>query len=148
MKTLEMNDTQITERVNALAKHLGIEASEINDQLCDHYGMTSFRADGCEYAIGNDDEATEAAKLNIKDSAWAFTPSFLSSFCDLPEEVFTCLQSKCEDANEPVLSLIAKSGGFDKFADEAISCDGRGHFMSSYDGEENEQDGYYIYRLN
>jgi hypothetical protein len=29
---------------------------------------------------------------------------------------------------------------------DAISTDGRGHFISSYDGEENEQGDYYIYR--
>lgn len=34
----------------------------------------------------------------------------------------------------------------------AIRADGRGHFMSSYDGEENEEivegETFYIYRIN
>ena len=37
---------------------------------------------------------------------------------------------------------------FDDFIDDAVSSDGRGHFISRYDGDENEQDGYYIYRCN
>jgi hypothetical protein len=44
--------------------------------------------------------------------------------------------------------LVEKSGKFNDFADEAISADGRGHFLSGYDGNENEQDGFYIYRTN
>ena len=31
---------------------------------------------------------------------------------------------------------------------EAIEVDGCGHFIATYDGEENEMDGYFIYRLN
>jgi hypothetical protein len=38
--------------------------------------------------------------------------------------------------------------GLEGFVEEAVSADGRGHFLSSYDGEENEQDGFYIYRIN
>lgn len=31
---------------------------------------------------------------------------------------------------------------------EKINADGRGHFISYYDGNENEQNGFFIYRLN
>ena len=40
---------------------------------------------------------------------------------------------------------------FDHFVDEAIATDGRGHFMSSYDGLEHEVNingtDYYIYKI-
>jgi hypothetical protein len=56
---------------------------------------------------------------------------------------------KCEGANNAILSIIEKTdGGIDGFVEEAISADGRGHFLSSYDGDENEKDGFFIYRIN
>jgi ferredoxin len=32
--------------------------------------------------------------------------------------------------------------------EDAIDADGRGNFISHYDGVENEQDGFYIYRVD
>ena len=59
------------------------------------------------------------------------------------------LSEKCESSNEAVKSLIED---FDHFVDDAVLTDGRGHFLSSYDGEENEvkinNTWYYIYRTN
>jgi hypothetical protein len=56
---------------------------------------------------------------------------------------------KCEGANDAILALIEKTdGGLDGFVEEAISADGRGHFLSSYDGNENHESGFYIYRTN
>ena len=34
------------------------------------------------------------------------------------------------------------------FVNDAIGCDGRGHFMSSYDGNEEELNELLIYRVN
>jgi hypothetical protein len=55
----------------------------------------------------------------------------------------------CEDANPPVEALIKD---MDHFVSDAISADGRGHFLSSYDSEEQETEidsiTYYYYRLN
>lgn len=138
----------VISKVEALAQFLKCDPEQLDLEKYDHYGLELYSLGSKSYAIGTDDEATEAAKANIKDSAWAFNASFLSGYCDLPEEVFTCIQGKCEDSNDAVLSLIEKSGGFDKFAGEAIRADGRGHFMSSYDGNENEQGEYFIYRVN
>ena len=56
---------------------------------------------------------------------------------------------KCEGANDAILALIKKTdGGLDGFVEDAISADGRGHFLSSYDGDENEENGFYIYRTS
>lgn len=147
---VEAGFTDETEQahVRALCEHLGCEPDDLKLESHDHYGLTVYSQGSHEYAIGDDDEADEAAKKNIEDSAWAFNKSFLSGFCDLPEEVFEALQPRCESSNEAVLSLINKSGGLDEFARQAISSDGRGHFMSSYDGEENEVGNFYIYRTN
>ena len=45
-----------------------------------------------------------------------------------------------------ILALIEETCRIDKFVDDAIDTDGRGHFISSYDGEEVEAEEYFIYR--
>ena len=125
-------------KIEALAKHLGEDKDEA-ERLIDRE----------DYLVLTDEEADEKAKEYIKDSAWAFNASFLANFTDLPEEVFTAMQGKCESSNDAILKLIERSeGGLDRFIEEAISADGRGHFMSSYDGEEAEEGQFFIYRLN
>ena len=101
-----------------------------------------------EYVILDDEEADSAAKESIKESLWAFNASFLSSMTDLPEEVFTSLQDKCEGANETFLKLVEQSCGLDEFVEAAVSTDGRGHFLASYDHNETEEGDYFIYRVN
>jgi hypothetical protein len=56
---------------------------------------------------------------------------------------------KCEGANDSILALIEKTdGGLDGFVEEAVSVDGRGHFLSGYDGEECEVGEFFAYRIN
>jgi len=60
------------------------------------------------------------------------------------------VQGDCnEDCNELMLALIKD---FDYFVEDAIDADGRGHFLNTYDNEENEFEykgkTYYIYRTN
>jgi len=107
-----------------------------------------------DYLVLEDDEADEKATEYIKDSLWAFTPSFLSERTGLDEEVFKAIQDngKCESNNDTILNLVEKLDNLDDFVQAAISADGRGHFMSSYDGNENEETvngtTFYIYRQN
>jgi hypothetical protein len=54
-------------------------------------------------------------------------------------------QGEYESGNQELLRLI---DDIDEFVEEAIRWDGRGHFLSSYDGDENEEGDYYIYRTN
>lgn len=61
------------------------------------------------------------------------------------EEWIADKQNNAEDSNDDFMKLIQD---FDEFVSDAEKSDGRGHFLSSYDGEENEVDGYYIYRTN
>lgn len=161
-----MENIRTETRILALAQYLEIGPEDISES---RYDETLFDVGSEQYLVLSDDEATEKAKEYIKDSVWAFNSSFLAGFCDLPEEVFKALQEGCENSNDAVLSLIEKSGDFDDFADQAISSDGRGHFLNTYDGEENEHsldtenmseeelkdwnengepETYYIYRIN
>lgn len=51
----------------------------------------------------------------------------------------------CEDANEIVKAMIGNN--ISLFLENAIKADGRGHFLSRYDGEEIQlKGGLYAYK--
>lgn len=119
----------------ALAKHLDIDLEHAN-----------LLIDRGDYLVLTDEEADEACKAAILDSVWAFKPEFLASHSEVADkEVFKLLGEKCEGGNEPMKRLIKD---LDHFVEDAVACDGRGHFLSSYDGEEHEVEGFYIYRID
>lgn len=104
-----------------------------------------------DYLVLTDSEADEKAADYITDSLWAFNAEFLSGETGIDVEVFKAIQDngKCEDNNQSIESCIDDMDGF---IQAAISADGRGHFMSTYDGEEYEEtvngETYFIYRIN
>ena len=140
MKTKEKK-----ERV--IAEFLGCEIEDLTEKNYNCYGLPIYS----DYAIGTDEEADEAAREYIQDSLWAFNASFIIGECNLDyslEDMITnWQQEKCESANDGIRSLIDNSCGIDEFVNSAISADGRGHFLATYDGNEIEQDGFYIYRI-
>lgn len=95
------------------------------------------------YMILTDEEADQKVEDHIRDSLWAFNPQFLVSHTDVDITVIEKLQSLSEDSNEAIFLLIKD---FDHFVDDAILSDGRGHFLASYDGVEEEYSNYFIYR--
>lgn len=136
-------------KIEALAAHLDIilEEGETLEDYIDEESDTEFHAEGNDYLVLTDDEADAAVVEYVKDSAWAFNSSFLAEFTELPEEVFTSMQGNCEDSNSAVLSLIEKCGeGIEAFAAEASSADGRGHFLNWWNGAEDVEGDFYIYR--
>lgn len=108
-----------------------------------------------EFLVLTDDEAEEKAREEIRQSLWAFNPDFILRHTKAYEntteyedeaiiEALKEMQSRiCESANELVYALI---NDFDEFCEDAIDEDGRGHFLSYYDGKEYESDNFYIYR--
>jgi len=133
-----------------LAKHLGVDLDDAQSEI-----------DGEDYLVLTDEEADEAVREEIEEMVWAFTPSFLSSHTGVDEEVFVLLSDRCESNNDSFKRMIKD---FDAFVEDAVSCDGRGHFLAQYDHEEHycdwqtveHKDGkyetvtteYYIYRRN
>ena len=105
--------------------------------------------DSEHYLVYTDEEADEAVREDIKEMVWAFTPSFLRAHTGVTIEAIAKIQEMCEDANEPLTAMIKD---FDYFVEDAVKCDGRGHFLAQYDHEENEITfngiTYYIYRRN
>lgn len=121
------------------------------ESIAQGYDADTFEINDREYLVLTDDEADERAKQYILDSVWAFNTNFIISnssaldYDDASEAVVKAIGEQCESGNEAMKKLI---DNLDEFVDDAITADGRGHFMNSYDGEEYEQDDYYIYRIN
>ena len=128
-------------KIRALSEEMEIDKEEAEEMI-----------ESGDYLVLTDEEADDQCKDYIKESLWAFNADFLESETGIPADMFKAAQDKCEGANDAFLQIIERSDGLDSFVESAVSADGRGHFMSSYDGEEIETqiDGQYlyIYRLN
>jgi hypothetical protein len=139
----------------AAAEILGCDTEEITKEKYDYYGMGVYSAYKEEYAIGTQEEADEAVKKYIRDSLWSFRAEIIIAHSKAGSSQKTIkaiseLQAKlCEDANEIIFALI---GDIDVFIEDVVKADGRGAFLSSYDGEEQEIEingiTFYYYRLN
>ena len=143
----------------ALAQHMGItdmkryvykenahyEWDDISDM--GNSGPEEWR-DETGYIICTDEEADELAYEYIADSVWAFTPSFLQAHTGVTADAIKKIQELYEGVNEPITAMIKD---FDWFVEDAVRCDGRGHFINSYDGSEHEvkvgDKTFYIYRV-
>lgn len=148
MNTETTNQTETNPKLLALAKYLDVNPSELSESS---YDESLIELGNQEYLVLTDSEADERCAGNIKESLWAFNASFIieHSRADWSQELEKSIQETqiklCESANSFVEALI---DDLNAFIQDAISADGRGHFLSSYDGEENEQNEYFIYRQN
>ena len=114
------------------------------------YEDAQFDFDNGDFFVYTDEEADKAVREHIEETVWAFNPSFLQAHTDVDSKAFNVLQgSMSEDANEAIKAMIKY---FDHFVEDAVKCDGRGHFLAGYDHQENEITfngiTYYIYRRN
>ena len=133
-------------KIEALAKFLEISIEDITET-----DWGTLEADGSEFLVLTDKEADAKAYEEIEESLWAFKAEFIIDMCRFSggEKSLTAMQREsCENCNEFIKAMIEGTCGLDKFVDVAIESDGRGHFISMYDGEETEQDEYFIYRVN
>lgn len=111
---------------------------------------TNCRVQGIYYIAGDDDEMLIAVIEEIRNSLWAFNPSFLASKTGLSTLVFEALQPQCENSNDAIESLVESKGGIEPFVESAVAADGRAHFLNRYDGNELSVNingtTYYAYR--
>jgi hypothetical protein len=138
------------DRSLALARCHDIELDDVSEST---WGENSFDADGGEYLVLTESESRSLAMKQCAESAWAFNVDFLSSY--LPDGGEVALQAMrdsdlCESANEAVIALLGSRA--DEAFSDAIDCDGIGHFLAGYDGNEFEYriggTDYLIYRTN
>lgn len=128
-------------RMKALANFLGANGVSYNEST----GI--FNTCDKEYYVFTDDEANKRVEEYIKETLWAFNPKFIHDMILINERMIRVIVNEYEDANETIKKLIIATCGMDRFIQKAIEYDGRGHFINTWDGEENEQDGYFIYRI-
>lgn len=137
-------------KIEALAEFLECDPSEITQCNYSHYGLDTFTYGNHDYSVADEDESDEAIEDSLRGSVWAFNSVFILEVCGLPLELAPCIKSfqssQCENANDAIAALIYKTCGWQAFTEAAISADGRGHYLSSYDGEEHESDNYLIYK--
>jgi len=124
-------------------------------ELCNIYSLKPTDLDLEDFDILTDQDADIKCEEYVESLAWAFNPSFLSGITGIDEAVFKAIQDndKCEDNNDAILSIIKGTCGIPEFIESAVNADGRGHFLSGYDGEENylrASDGsvLYAYKIN
>lgn len=139
-------------KIAVLANFLEVESDELEVST---YDENTFTLGSKEYLVLTDEEANEKAKEYIRETLWAFNASWILSHSKIEnnsrvQKAVEKMQSELsEDANELIYALIED---FDEFVENSIQTDGRGPFMSTYDGNENEEfyEGayYYIYRVN
>ena len=143
-------------RIKALSAYLEIDAENITTVRDESHEFGVIHGD---YLVLTDEEADALVKERILEDVWAFKTEFLlprlrinitnhnhgrllKAFRKLQEEL-------CEDANDVLRPMLKDE---EQFVREAVSADGRGHFLSGYDGEENDSsaDGvsFYIFRTN
>ena len=134
-------------KIKALADFLGESVENLRDNGNNCYQV----GDGMEYLVLTDGEADQMSQEYIEESLWAFDAGFILETCGLDSNsnvsrsLRQMQKDSCEGCNDFIYALVDGTRGTDWFVDQAIIEDGRGHFLSSYDGEEGEQDGYFIY---
>lgn len=149
------------EKKQALKQFLSIPDEDMEDIKVIQWDENEVEIYGQEYLVLTDMEADDRAREDIERSLWAFQPSFILSHCstyermsnweyDAAKEALEKIQGHfCEGINELIRAMIED---MDEFVEDAICDDGRGHFISMYDGRENEEEvngvTYYIYRTN
>lgn len=135
----------------ALEKFLNEKVNQTADNIFESVDYVG------EYLVLTEEEANEKAKEEILNSLWAFRPEFIiehiKNYDDLDsyqlksaiKALEEAQKKSCESLNGLIFALI---DDIDLFIENAIEADGRGHFISWYDGQENEENGFYIYRIN
>lgn len=148
-----MPDTTLRNpRILALMEYLGSDPDDYDAFDVAAYDETEIRDGNDEYLVLTDDEADMLARERAKDSLWAFNTSFLRQYIPAlwngkAEDAFAAMQKALSDtANDLVVAMLGAN--LDSCIDDAVSCDGRAHFLASYDGSEYEAQGYYIFRIN
>lgn len=124
----------------------------------DVHGLPAVKVDGAEYIVAEtDDQAQRAAIEAARDSLWAFNTEFIGGFLGWDTRTIDAIKKVqaelCEDAQPVIEQMLGDK--VDEFLSDAVDADGRGHFLSPYDGEEQDGEdvspaleGKIVYRTN
>ena len=150
--TTDRNPLNRNPRILALMAHLGSDPDDYDIFDVAAYDETTIEDGRDEYLVLTDTEADTLARERAESDLWAFNTSFLCGYIpalrnNRAADAFAKMQgSLCEDAGDLIAAMLGDN--LDRCIDDAVSCDGRAHFLASYDGYEYEAQGYYIFRVN
>ena len=149
------------EKKQALKQFLSIPNEDMDDIKVTQWDENEVEIYGQEYLVLTDMEADDRAREDVERDLWAFQPGFILSHCSTYDRMSNWEYDKAKEALEKIQSYFAEGineliraiiKDVDEFVEDAICEDGRGHFISHYDGRENEEEvngvTYYIYRMN
>lgn len=112
----------------------------------------SISSGSSEWVVFSDEDADDNIYEFIKNSLWSFRAEFISQVTGHDKDEILTLTCEGELKNDDLVMIVERSCGLKRFVNQAIKADGRGHFLSTYDGVEREVkvDGeyYYVYRTN
>jgi hypothetical protein len=137
-------------RLVALKRHLECDYADLSDD-----GENRYTGPGrADYLVLTDEEADERTLESLRETVWAFRADFLGRYVPALRNSRAAkawekvVGDLCEDANDLVLALLGDRA--DEALGDAMSEDGRGHTLASYDGQQEEQDvggvTFYVYR--
>lgn len=146
------------EKIEVLSMYLECEEDEISEG----YEEYTFEYGRQKYLVCTEEEADKRCEDYILDTLWAFNTSFIMNYIDTRTDYddkslrkcLVALQELCEYSNYLIKLLVGNR--IDEFIENAINLDGRGHYLSPFDGVEKEysvftDEGtitYYIYRID
>ena len=149
------------EKKQALKQFLSIPDEDMDDIKITQWDENEVEIYGQDYLVLTDAEADARAREDVERDLWAFQPGFILSHCSTYDRMSNWEYDKAKEALEKIQGYFAESineliramiEDVDEFVEDAICEDGRGHFISHYDGRENEEEvkgvTYYIYRMN
>lgn len=114
-----------------------------------HWGLPVVIIDGDGYAVAESEQkAFEACCEYVEDSLCHFRPTFLAEQTELPVEIFEALASRDFNDSSVYKTLIERVTTIENFTQAAIDCDGRGHFLNNWDGNEYEIGEYLLYQVD
>lgn len=139
-----------------LASYLECSADDLEQA---NYDENLFELGMESYLVLDEEEADQYVRDRILESLWAFNAEFILSHSRIDvdetneDDILKALKSMqeklCENANPLVRALLADE---ENFIEDAVEADGRGHFLSNYDSQENEtnheDETFFIYRQN
>lgn len=102
-----------------------------------------------QWLVLDEDEALERATEDIKRSVGYFKTWFLSQYTEASEELLNFLtQHEKHNLVEEILKLDPNFS-WERFVEDAVSEDGYGHFLNTYDGKTRELgSGLYLFRMD
>lgn len=130
-----------------LADVLDLEVEDAVEILTDTDSGDTFDVGRAEYVLYSDADADAACRDSILESLAYFRPGFLDAHADIGTDAIEAIQAK-ED-HEAMRRLLERLGVLEDVINDAISSDGRGHFLAGYDSEEIDLSAHwFIYRTN